>query len=86
MKRGRKPGYKLPYCKLPHCSRCGDRLHNGNAYKRSNGRFIRHCKRCNTDVTIIKQWRRRAPEEIIQRICEYQHLEGLLLEALEGKA
>jgi hypothetical protein len=73
------------FCVLPTCSRCSIRLHNGNTYKQSNGRFISHCKQCNKDRTIIKAWKKKSIEEINNQICKYYYLIDLLEEAIEEK-
>jgi acyl CoA:acetate/3-ketoacid CoA transferase alpha subunit len=82
-KRGRKPGQLNKWCKLPTCSRCSIRLHNGNAYKKANGQFTTYCRTCNTDVAIIKAWRNKGFGAIQDRIIHYEHMIELLLEATD---
>lgn len=86
-KRGRKKGQTKRWCVLPHCSRCKERLHNDNGIKAPslNGGFTSYCKKCNTEVAIIKAWRKRGYGEIFSQIWKYYHLIGLLYEAVERK-
>jgi len=71
------------HCVLPTCSKCSIRLHNGNAYKRTNGQFTTYCRICNTDVAIIKAWRNKGFGAIQDRIIHYEHMIELLLEATD---
>jgi len=73
------------HCVLPTCSRCRERLHNANAYKRSDGRFTTYCKACNVDEAIIKKWKQKSINEIKERIDHYNHMIELLYETFNRK-
>jgi hypothetical protein len=73
------------YCILPTCSRCYERLHNGNAYKRADGKFTTYCKECNVDEAIIKNWKQKSITEIKDRIEHYNHMIELLCETIKRK-
>jgi hypothetical protein len=73
------------HCILPTCSRCYERLHNGNAYKRADGKFTTYCRACNVDEAIIKNWKRKPFKEIDDRIKHYNHMIELLFEAANLK-
>lgn len=80
-KRGRKKGQLKKYCKLPHCSRCDVRLWNGNGIHKSDGKFTSYCNNCNTDVAIIKNWKKKSIDEILSRIWWHGHMIELLYES-----
>ena len=84
-KRGRKKGQLNKWCILPTCSRCSIRLHNGNAYKKSDGRFTSYCKECNIDRAIIQNWKKRSIEDINLQILKYYHLIDILDEVITIK-
>ena len=84
-KRGRKKGQGNRWSKLPHCSRCNVRLHNGNCYKRSDGRFVTYCRTCNVDESIMKVWRGKPINQIDNQIKKYCHLIDLLIESKQMK-
>jgi hypothetical protein len=73
------------HCILPTCSRCSIRLHNGNSYKRADGKFTTYCRACNVDRTIIKKWKKKSYQKIDQQIKHYNHLISLLFEAAMEK-
>lgn len=73
------------YCVLPTCSRCYERLHNDNAYKRPNGRFTTYCKECNVEEAIIKNWKKKSFDAIRERINYYNHMIELLNETIKRK-
>jgi hypothetical protein len=80
-KRGRKKGQGNQFCVLPTCSRCYERLHDSNGYKRTDGLFTSYCRACNTEVAIINRWRKKSYQEIDDRIKHYDHMIELLFEA-----
>ena len=81
----KKTRKKKDFCVLPTCSRCNERLHNRNSYKRADGRFITYCKPCNVNETIIKNWKKKSFNEINNQIKHYNHLIELLYEASNRK-
>jgi len=73
------------HCILPTCSRCYERLHNGNTYKRADGKFTTYCRACNVDEAIIKKWKKQSFDEIKERIEHYNHMIELLNETIKRK-
>jgi len=85
-KRGRKPGQGNSYCKLPFCSYCGIHIHSGNriAWDLRTGKPKSVCRDCNRDLGVIKSYRNKSDEEIIERIKWHEHQIQLLNVALTG--
>jgi transcription elongation factor Elf1 len=78
-KRKRKRKSK-GYCVLPTCSRCGERLHRGNAIKRSNGRYTSYCKDCNAEVAVLKRYKNMPLSKRLEAIKEHERLIALIEE------
>lgn len=73
------------FCILPVCSRCGNRLHNENGFKKTIGSFSSYCKTCNTDIGFMRKYKNASFVKINKRISEYKHLIDLLTEVKAGK-
>lgn len=84
-KRGRKKGQLKTSCKLRHCSRCKDRLWNGNGTHIAGGGFASYCNKCNTIAANIKNWKKKTVGEILSQIWWYDHMTNILYETLEKK-
>ena len=69
------------YCKLPHCCRCHERLHNGNAFYRGNGVPLQPCKTCQAEMLMIRNWVKRGIADIDLRIEKLNRELFLLAEA-----
>lgn len=85
-KRGRKPGQLNKWSKLPFCSYCGVHIHSGNriAWDLKTGKPKSVCRDCNRDLGVIKAYRKKTDEEIIERIKWHEHQIQLLNVALTG--
>lgn len=81
----KKKRKQKPFCILPTCSKCQERLHNGNGYKRADGKFTTYCKTCNVNEAIIKKWKKKSFDQINKQIEHYNHLIELLYEASNRK-
>ena len=69
------------YCKLPHCSRCHERLHKGNAFYRSNGIPLQPCRTCQAEMLMVRNWVKRGMADIDLRIEKLNRELELLSEA-----
>ncbi len=72
-------------CKLPKCSRCGERLHLKNGFLLPSGRYNPFCKECTRDMTFINRFKKLPAHAVFKAVEKYQRYIDLLNEVLDLK-